>query len=207
MQRRKGNSPRFLPGAHNAYRRVQGDQGLREIAGIGGDAVVADAEYGVHAIDAVERRTAGTAAALVARRIRHVAEVGAARALENVASEARHVAQLRARREIERLRDHRKVVADVGVRGGVGHSHQRAKPQAVGGALDLAERGIAEAVDVDHGVRLHDVELHRIDEGGAAGEKGRLAVGGGLHRAGKRRDMVECEGPHVTSPSSGLWPG
>ena len=80
-----------------------------------------------------------------------------------------------------------KVAADVGVRGGIGHSHQRAEPQAVAGALDLAEAGIGEPIDVDHDVGPHDVELHQIDERGAAGEKGRIGVGGGLHRAGERR--------------------
>jgi len=48
--------------------RIERNQGLREVAAIGGDAIVADPEHGMLPIDAVERGASAPGLALVARR-------------------------------------------------------------------------------------------------------------------------------------------
>ncbi|MNR37856.1 hypothetical protein D3C85_1559120 [compost metagenome] len=62
-----------------------------------------------------------------------------------------------------------------------GVADHRANPHpAVAGHLDLVE---AELVDVHHARRVHHVQLHQVQQGGAAGQVG------GLGRA-----RVQCDG-------------
>ena len=71
--------------------------------------------------------------------------------------------------------------------GQVGVAHQRADPQpAVGQPLDLGQRQV---IDVDHLLRLLDVELHQVEQGGAAGDEAHFGAllrgaraGGGADR-------------------------
>ena len=65
---------------------VQGRKCHSHVRGIGGDAVVGPTEDGVKAIDAVERRAAGTRSPFVAREIILVAEIGTTRTLHDVAA-------------------------------------------------------------------------------------------------------------------------
>ena len=64
-----------------------------------------------------------------------------------------------------------KVASHVRMVGGIGHPRQRAEPQALAGQLDPAEPALPSAIDVDHALRPHDVELHQVDQRGAAGEE------------------------------------
>ena len=73
---------------------VEGGEGDAHVGGVGGDALVAGAEEGVHAVEAVDGRAAGAGLALVAG-IGGVAEIGAAGALHEVAGGGGHVAELR----------------------------------------------------------------------------------------------------------------
>ena len=200
---------RLPPGPDEIDRRVERHQGLGEIAGIGGDAGLADAEHGVDAVDTFHRGAARAGIALVAVGIRGVAKISAAGALENIAAEARHVADLLAGGELERLRDHRAVAQDRGMLGRVRHAHQRAETKAVAAGFDPAERRRFDRVDVDDGLRPHDVELHEIEQRGAAREilrrvlqnRGRLRGRAGAQRRRRRIHTFEDEGAHGISPS------
>src|SRR2546421_270060 len=69
---------------------VEGDEGGREIAGIGGDAGFARAEDGMVALDPADRRATGSGRSLVAGgKDRGIAEIGAARALHQIAADRR----------------------------------------------------------------------------------------------------------------------
>lgn len=149
---------------------IECDQRLREIAGIGRDALVGDAEHRMHAIDAVHRGTAGAGIALVAVLIGDIAKVVATRPLHHVAAERRHVAQLSAGGELQRIRDHGIAALDLGMRGHVGHPCERAEPQASAAWLDRRP-GVGQRIDIDDCGGPHHVELHQIDQRGAAGKQ------------------------------------
>ena len=76
---------------------VRDDVGLCEITGIGRNTILGGAEHRMGAIETLQRGAAGTGVALVAVRIADIAEIAAARPLQNIAAQRRHVAQLRAR--------------------------------------------------------------------------------------------------------------
>ncbi len=84
----------LAPVARDPHPRVEREQRVGEIAGIGRDALVAQPEHGVRAILPVDRRTAAARRTLVAGRA-GVAEIAAAGALEQVAAERREIAHLR----------------------------------------------------------------------------------------------------------------
>ena len=85
--------------------------GHAHVGWIGRDAMFARAEDGEATVDAGDRRAAGARLALVARH-RGVAEVHAARSLQQVARRRRHVAKLRRRAAQKRLRQHRIILPD-----------------------------------------------------------------------------------------------
>ena len=58
----------------------------------------------------------------------HVAEIGTARALEDIAAETRHVSDLLAGGKLQRLRDSGVIMLDVDVIGCIRHTYERAKP-------------------------------------------------------------------------------
>src|SRR6266404_675271 len=49
----------------DAIGEVEGDKCLREVAGIGGDTLIADPEHGMLTVDSIERRAAASRLALV----------------------------------------------------------------------------------------------------------------------------------------------
>src|SRR5262245_53530054 len=93
------------PQTRDLDRRIERDQGLREIARIGRNASIAGSEHGMRAIETVECRAAGARIALVALGIGDVAKVRTTGALQDIAPERRHVADLRACRKPQRLGD------------------------------------------------------------------------------------------------------
>ncbi len=94
--------------------------------------------------------------------------------------------------------------------GGVRHAHQRAEAKTVAGRLNLAKRRGFDRVDVDDRLRPHDVELHEIEQRGAAREilrwilqdGRRLGRCAGADRRRRRIHPLEHERTHVISPSS-----
>ena len=131
-------------------RRFQRRHRHAHVRRVGRDAVFARAQDGERAVAAGDRRAAGAGLALVARH-RGVAEVHAARALQQVAGGRRHVAKLRRRAAEDRLRQHRVVSLHGRVVGEIGIANRGADLQpAVGRRFDLVER---QAVDVDQPLR------------------------------------------------------
>ena len=148
------------------HRRVQRHQGHGQVARVGGGTGVTRAEDGVAAVLAGLGRAAAAGLAFVARGV-DVPEVSAAGALQQVAADAGHVADLRRRALHQRLHEHRIVGGHPLVGGDVAHPLQRADAQAVPAGVDAAQR---ERVDVDDVGGCHHVELHQVDQGGAAGQ-------------------------------------
>jgi hypothetical protein len=103
--------------------RVESHQGLGEVPRIGRDALVADAEDGMRAVESLHRGTARAWVALVAFGIGRVAEIGATGALQDISAQARHVPQLLAGGELERACERREVADHVGVAGGIRHAN------------------------------------------------------------------------------------
>ena len=150
---------------------IERDQGLREIAGIGGDALLGGAEHRMGAIEAFQRGAAGSRIALVAIGVADVAEIAAAGALQDVAAERRHVAQLRAGGELERIGDHGIVALDLRIGGDIRHPRQRAEPQVSAvehrSPTSCRPSGLMSTTRA----RPHHVELHQVDQRGSAGER------------------------------------
>ena len=162
------NATRVAVRPRRLDRRVEHAHRHRHVARMGGDAGLAAADHGVLAAVAADRRAAAARDALVARLV-GVVEVGAARALQQVARGRRHVAQLAGGAGQQRAREHAVVAPDARIGGEIGVADQRADAQAaVRRRLDLVE---AEAVDVDQVRRRLDLELHQIEQVGAAGDE------------------------------------
>ena len=96
-----------------------------------------------------------------------VVEIGAARALKQIAGRRRLVAQLAGRAGEQSRASSTRIVAPHALVGRkIGVAHQRADAQpAVRRGLDLVE---AKAVDVDQMRRRLDLELHQVEQVGAA---------------------------------------
>ena len=111
-----------------------------------------------------------------------------------------HVAQLRRGSGEDGLGENSVVAPDGGVVRDVGVAGEGAEEEAsVGRGLDVGE---GEAVDVDEGVGALDVELHHVDEVGAAGEDAGLRINGLIGRGG----AGELELLHIGTPGvEGEW--
>ncbi len=145
--------------AHDLDLRVERSQRLREVAGIGRNAVLTGAEYGVRPVDAVQRGAAGAGIALVAIGVGRVSKVGATRALQDVAAEQGHVADLRTGGELKRLGNYGVVGDHVRMVGGLRHRGEGAKPQVVRAGLDRGQRWIGgEGRNIDHVRGPHHIE-------------------------------------------------
>jgi len=155
-------------GALHVNDRLQRGERHVHVGRVGGDARLAGAEDGQRAVVAFDGRATRARLALVAG---HgvVAEVHAAGALQEVAAGGGHVAQLRRGAGEQRLRQHPVAARDGRMVGEVGVANQRADLQAaVGELLHLVER---KPVDVDDQLGALDVELHEVEQGGAAGDE------------------------------------
>jgi hypothetical protein len=187
-------------GAHGLDRGVERAHGHGHVARMRGDAGLARAYHRMLARVAADGRAAAARLALVAGLV-GVVEVRAARALQQVARGGRLVAQLARGTGQQRARQQAVVAPHAGVGGQVGVAHQRTDAQAaVGGAFDLVE---AEAVDVDQVRGRLDLQLHQVEQVGAAGNEARAGQCGCRVRqpASGRRDAFVGEGPHdVHSP-------
>ena len=113
--------------------------------------------------------------ALVAGGDRRVAEVAAARALQQVAADRRHVAQLHGRAEQQRLADEREPLGDRRVRGELLHRREGSDPQRRRRCARCPRSGSrvmsTRRLRLDDAVLEHQVELRR-----AAGQVGRVRV-------------------------------
>ncbi len=150
---------------------VQRSQGLAEVARIGGDAVLGNAQHRMQAVETADGLAPRAGPTLVAGPPCRIAEIGAAGALQDVAAERGHVADLGARRQRQGLGDHRIILDHGRVIGGFGHAYQGAQVQPVrpGGDLSVGRR---QAVDVDQRLGLHRLHPHQVDQGGAACQEG-----------------------------------
>ena len=95
-----------------------------------------------------------------------VVEIRAARALQQIARGRRLVAQLAGGAGEQRARQHAIVAPHARIGGEIGVAHQRADAQAAfRRGFDLVER---EAVHIDQMRRRFDLELHQVEQVGAA---------------------------------------
>ena len=122
-------------GAGKPDGRIEGDQRLREITGIDGDAMRAASQNGMLAIDAVDRRTAGPRNALVAGKA-YITKIGASGALKDIAGNRRHIADLRAGGKLHRLRQYGVFAANDLMIGDLRHGGEAAKAQSARFQLD-----------------------------------------------------------------------
>src|SRR5581483_547507 len=113
------------------------------------------------------------------------------------------IAQLRRRSGKDRLRQRRVILFDVRMMGEVTVARRGTDQQVA--VVESTHRLETEPVDVDDAVRVLDVKLHQVDEGGAAGKEadaGALLRGRRGRTCGNRGLEVggadEIEGLHVS---------
>src|SRR5205823_4150148 len=128
------------------------------------DAMVADPEHSMLAVDATQRGAAGARLALVACAPGWIAEIIAPGPLQYIAAERRHVADLRAGSEIEGLGDDRVIVPYLRMLAGGGHRDESAEIEPVDATFDAGPRRV-ERIDVDQYLGPHHDELHQVEEG------------------------------------------
>jgi hypothetical protein len=109
-----------------------------QIGGVHSDAVLARPEDRVHPCCAGDRRAARPRRPLVARTYRRVAEVAAARALQEVPADRRHVAQLDRGTRQQRVTDEQHPLGHRRGGGQLLHRRQRPDQQRVIAARDPA---------------------------------------------------------------------
>jgi hypothetical protein len=162
-------------------------------------------------VPSIHRGAAGSRIARIAVVVTHVAEVGAAGALQDVAAERGHVSELRTGGQLQRVGDDRIIALDIGIRRHIGHSGQ--SPQFQIAAIQTHRRpGVRQRIDVDENGRPHHVELHQIEEGGSAGERldrgvreriiGGRCGGEGLCGGWRVGWPLICEGAHALTLSA-----
>src|SRR5471032_3332086 len=138
----------------------------RHVAGMGGDAGFADADDPERATESADGRTTTAWLALVAGLIR-VIEVRATGALQQVAGGGGDIAQLAGSAGEQGAGEHRIVLSDPRVGSQVGVSYQCSDSQTT------LRRGFnpvkSKAIDVDQVRRRLDVQLHQVQQIGAAG--------------------------------------
>src|ERR1700676_550909 len=128
-------------------------------------------------IEAVNGGAPGTRLALVAG-VRRSAEVITAGSLHEVATGGRHVAQLRRRAREECLREQREMLGYRIVMGKVAVADHGADAQSsVRQSLNVVEWQV---VNVHQCRGQHHIELHQIDQRGAAGDERRSGAGTAL---------------------------
>jgi hypothetical protein len=189
VELRQGNAA--LPvGALEPHLGVQGHEGDAQIGRVNSYAVLAGAEDRMHPRNACQRRAARARRALVAGRDVPVAEVAAARALQQVAADRRHVAQLHRRTHQQGLSHHRCPLTHREISRELLHGGQRPHLERVAGTGDAVQR---EPPDVDQPVRVdHRVLQHQVELVGATGQ-----VGGPRITAHHRHGTGHVAGAHI----------
>ena len=129
------------------------------------------------AVDALLGRAAAAGLALVAGKRLAAAEIGAARALQEVAANGRHVAQLLRRRPPQRFRE-RRILGHEPADRLPRRSSAPGRRRPARAPLVSMPSSSAEPGDIDDVAGRLDVELHQIVERGAAGQKARAAAAG-----------------------------
>jgi hypothetical protein len=167
---------------------------------MGRDAGVADAHDGVLAAVTEQGAAAAAGLALVAGLIR-VVEVRAARSLQEVAGRGRLVAQLAGRTGHQRARQYGVIAAHARICREVGVAHQCTDAQpAVGRGFDAVE---IEFVEIDQVRRGLDLQLHQVEQVGAArDEPGSGVFGDGCGRVGRCVGALVGEGFHDFTPAT-----
>ena len=169
---------------------------------MGRDAGLAHAHHRMLAAEAADGRAAAAGLAFVAGLV-GVVEIGATGALEQVARGRRLVAQLARGAREQRAREQAIVAPHAGIGGEIGVAHQRADAQpSLGGRFDLVER---QPVDVDQMRWCLDLELHQVEQVGAAGnELGTLDASGCRRSLGGRVRALVSEGFHAFLPATSV---
>ncbi len=148
--------------------RIERTHGDGHIAWMRGNARVADTHNRMLPRKAPNCAATAAGLALVARLI-GVVEIGAARSLQQIAGRSRHVAELTRRAGEQSTREQTIVAPHTLVRREICVAHQRSDAQSTfRSRFDLIER---EPVDVDEMLRRFDLELHEIEQIGAAGDE------------------------------------
>jgi hypothetical protein len=192
--------------ARRAGRRHGLDPGLQRrerdshVGGVGGDAGLAGAQDRTTAADALQRAAAGAWLAFVAG-LGGVVEVRATGALHQVAADGGLVAQLRRGAGDQGVGQHRIERAHAPVRGRRAVADHCADAQtAVGRRLDLRQR---QAPDIDQMRRPLDLQLHQVEQIGAAREElGARRLGRRLRRTGRAVGALIGERPHAAAPTT-----
>ena len=167
-----------------------------------GDAGVARADHRVLPAEPADGGTAAAGLPFVARLV-GVVEIRAAGALQEIARGRRLVAKLSRGPREQRAGEQAIVAPHARVGGKVGIAHQRADAQAsLGSGLDPVER---KPVDIDQMAGRFDLQLHQVEQVGAAGdEPGVGGARGGRHRLGGRVRALVGEGFHAGLPATSV---
>ena len=166
------------------------------------NAGVADADNRMLAAEAADGGAAAAGLALVAGLV-GVIEIRAARPLQQIARGGRLVAQLAGGAGHQRARQHGIVAPHARIGGKIGVADQRADAQAaVRRRLDPVE---AEVIDVDQMLRRLDLQLHQIEQIGAAGDEfGALGAQRGRGGVRGRARALIAEGSHAFLPATSV---
>src|SRR4029079_4470082 len=158
-----------------------------------GDAVVADAQHRVAAVEAIQRIAAGSWLSAVARRM-HVSEIGATRPLQDVAGHRRDIADLCGGARKYRLRYPGEARTSGRVPRQLTVGEGRADGDRTIRHVDARE---AERSNVHNGVWCQNVDLHQIDERSATSQKHPVwARSHGAGRIRRAKQPLKGEGVH-----------
>ncbi|OFA00968.1 hypothetical protein DUPY_22520 [Duganella phyllosphaerae] len=170
-----GNGPVGAVRVDRFHHRVQQPHGHGHVARVRGDAGVALAHDGVATGKSAEGGATGAWRTLVAGLV-GIVEIWTAGALQQVAGRGGLVAQLRAGAGQQGPRQHAVIAPHGGIGRQVGIAHQGADAQAaLGRGFDAVQ---AQAVDVHQVGRRFDLELHQVEQVGAACNEARAGSAG-----------------------------
>jgi hypothetical protein len=128
-----------------------------------------------------------------------VVEVGAAGALQQIAADGSFVVQLTRGSGQQRLGEDRVACSSVAIGGEVGIGRLGADPEPT--VRLRLNRLQGQPADIDQMGRPLDLELHQVEQIGAAADVGSAGFGRGDHRGGRVDRPLVGEGPHRRAPS------
>ena len=154
------------------------------------------------AAEAADCGASAAGPAFVARLV-SIVEIGAAGALQQITRRRRLVAQLARGAREQRPREQPVIAPDPWIGGKVGVAHQSANAQTpFGRRLDLVER---QAVHIDQMGRRLDLELHQVEQVGAAGDEAAARRPHCRRRGfGRGARAFVGEGLHALLPAFGM---